>query len=149
SYSHRSTAIQSSSFQAQLRTSAVIDGYNGSAGARFDLARGAQLELSSSYAGSITRFDSVLQDVGPLANERVDSAIVSFDAKLDGNVLSIPAGDVRYAVGGQFRRESFDSKDVLGMTEFRPHRNVGAGFVELRVPLVGGGRHLPTADQLE
>jgi iron complex outermembrane receptor protein len=127
-YSHRSTATQISSFGAQLRTGAVLDGFNGSTGARFDLSRGAQLELSGSYAGSLTRFDSVLQDVGTLANDRVNSAIVSIDAKVDGAVLSIPAGDVRYAVGGQFRRESFDSRDVLAMSEFYPHRNVGAAL---------------------
>jgi iron complex outermembrane recepter protein len=148
-YSHRSTATESSSVQVPLRTSAVIDGFNGSAGARFDLSRGAQLELSGSYAGSITRYNSDLQGVGTLANERVDSGILSFDAKVDGRVLTVPAGDVRYAVGGQFRRESFDSRDVLAMTEFYPHRNVGAGFVELRIPLIGGSNSLPAVDQLE
>jgi outer membrane receptor protein involved in Fe transport len=148
-YSHRSTATESSSVQLPLRTSAVIDGFNGSAGARFDLSRGAQLELSGSYAGSITRYHSDLQGVGTLANQRVDSGILSFDAKVDGHVLKIPAGDVRYAVGGQFRRESLDSRDVLAMTEFYPHRNVGAGFVELRIPLIGGSKRLPLADQLE
>ena len=148
-YSHRSTATESSSIQVPLRTSAVIDGFNGSAGARFDLSRGAQLELSGSYAGSITRYNSDLQGIGTLANERVESGILSFDAKVDGRVLTIAAGDVRYAVGGQFRRESFDSRDVLAMTEFYPHRNVGAGFAELRIPLIGGSNRLPMADQLE
>jgi outer membrane receptor protein involved in Fe transport len=132
-----------------LRTSAVIDGFNGSAGARFDLSRGAQLELSGSYAGSITRYNSDLQGIGRLANERVESGVFSFDAKVDGRVLTVPAGDVRYALGGQFRRESFDSRDVLAMTEFYPHRNVGAGFVELRIPLIGSGNSLPMVDQLE
>lgn len=148
-YSHRSTDTQSSSSEVQVRTSAVIDGFNGSAGARFDLSRGAQLELSGSYAGSITRYDSALEGVGALANQRVDSGILSFDAKVDGSALSIPAGDVRYAVGGQFRRESFDARDVLATTEFYPHRNVAAGFVELRVPLIGGSSRLPGADELE
>jgi iron complex outermembrane receptor protein len=148
-YSHRSTATQSSSFQVPLRTSAVIDGFNGSAGARFDLSRGAQLELSGSYAGSITRYNSDLQGIGRLANERVESGVFSFDAKVDGRVLTVPAGDVRYALGGQFRRESFDSRDVLAMTEFYPHRNVGAGFVELRIPLIGSGNSLPMVEQLE
>jgi iron complex outermembrane receptor protein len=148
-YSHRSTAVQSSSSQLQVRTSSVIDGFNGSAGARFDLSRGAQLELSGSYAGNITRFNSVLEDVGTIADARVESGIFSFDAKVDGSLVAIPGGDVRYAVGGQFRRESFDSKDAIAATEFYPHRNVGAGFVELRVPLIGGNNRLPGIEQLE
>jgi outer membrane receptor protein involved in Fe transport len=148
-YSHRSTAVQSSSSQLQVRTSSAIDGFNGSAGARFELPRGAQLELSGSYAGNITRFNSVLQDAGTIADARVESGILSFDAKVDGTAVAIPGGDVRYAVGGQFRRESFDSKDILAAMEFYPHRNVGAGFVELRVPLIGGGNRLPGVDQLE
>ncbi|MBS0422006.1 MAG: TonB-dependent receptor [Proteobacteria bacterium] len=148
-YSHRSTVTASASAQAQLRTSSIIDGFSGSGGGRFELPRGAQLELSGSYAGSITRYGSDLEGVGSLANERVDSGILSFDAKVDGSVISIPAGDVRFAVGGQFRRESFDSRNVLATTEFYPHRNVGAGFVELRVPLIGGRNSLPGIDLLE
>lgn len=149
SYSHRSTAIQSTSSQAPVRSSSVIDGFNGSGGARFDLLRGAQLELSGSYAGNITRADTVLQDVGSLADARIKSGILSFDAKVDGTAVSLAGGDVRFAVGGQFRRESFDSKDALTATEFNPHRNVGAGFAELRVPLIGNSRRLPGVEQLE
>jgi iron complex outermembrane receptor protein len=148
-YSHRSTAIQSTSAQVRVSTSSVMDGFNASAGARFDLLRGAQLELSGSYAGNITRFDSVVQDLGTIANERVESGILSFDAKVDGSAFPIPGGDVRYAIGGQFRRESFDSRDVLATTEFYPHRNVAAGFVELRLPLIGAGNRVPGADELE
>jgi len=148
-YSHRSTATQSASLEAPLRTSAIIDGFNGSAGARFDLSGGAQVELSGSYAGNISRYNSALENVGALANDRVDSGVLSFDVKVDGSALTIPAGDVRYAIGGQFRRESFDSQDRLAMTEFYPHRNVKAGFVELRVPLIGGSNRLPGIDQLE
>jgi iron complex outermembrane recepter protein len=148
-YSHRSTVTESASSQVQFHTNSVVDGFNASAGARFDLPAGAQLELSGSYAGSNTRYDSVLQGLGPLANERVDSGILSFDAKLDGRIATISAGDVRYAIGGQFRRETFDSRDDLANTEFYPHRNVAAGFVELRVPLIGSSNHLPAADQLE
>jgi iron complex outermembrane receptor protein len=147
--SHRSTYADSSSSQGQQRASSAIDAYSGSAGARIELSRGAQLEVSGSYTASDTSYETVLAGTGTLANERVGSSILTFDAKVDGNAFSVPAGEVRFAVGGQFRREDFDSKDLLAMTEFYPHRNVGAGFAELRVPLAGPGRGLPTANRLE
>lgn len=148
-FSHRSTYADTSSFQGQQRGSSAINTYTGTAGARVELARGGQLEVSASYTGSNTRYENVFASIGTLGNARVDSSIASFDAKVDGNAVSIPAGDVRFAVGGQFRRENFDTRDLLALTEFDPHRNVAAGFVELRVPLAGPGRGLPTANRLE
>jgi iron complex outermembrane recepter protein len=148
-FSHRSTYADSSPPLIQQRTSATIDAYSGSAGARVDLGRAAQLEVSGSYTASHTRYDLFFTDMGDLAKQQVDSSILSFDAKLDGHAFSVPAGEVRFALGGQFRRENFDSQDLLAMTEFYPHRNVGAGFAELRVPLAGPGRGLSTANRFE
>jgi len=148
-FSHRSTYVDSSSSQGVQRANSAINTYAGSAGARVELARGAQLEVSGSYSASNTRYESVFAGIGTQVDEQVDSSILSFDAKVDGHAFSIPAGDVRFAVGGQFRRENFDSRDLLALSEFDPHRNVAAGFVELRVPLVGAGHGSSTANRLE
>jgi iron complex outermembrane recepter protein len=137
-YSHRSTYNDRTLFDIPQRTSSTIDSYSASTGARFDLSRGAQLELTGSYAASDTQYAFVPAGATqPEFQDRAKSQIVSVDAKMDGRAFSLPAGDVRYAVGAQFRREEFDYTDQVAMTEFEPSRQVGAAFAEFRLPLAG------------
>jgi outer membrane receptor protein involved in Fe transport len=138
-YSHRSTDnLRTFNPGLSERTSSVVDAYSGSAGTRIDLPRGAQLELTGSYTASDTHYTFVPDGSTDLqSDERAKSQILSLDAKLDGRAFSLPAGDVRYAVGAQFRREEFDYSDRLAATEFNPSRSVGAGFAEFRLPLLG------------
>jgi iron complex outermembrane recepter protein len=156
-YSHRSSNTDLTLADSPERTASVIDAYSASGGARIEMARGAQLELTGSYTASNTRNGFVLTGTEPfpVSDEHAKSQILSFDAKLDGNAFSLPTGDVRYAVGGQFRREEFDYTDLLGMSEFDPSQEVGAIFAEFRVPLLGpngaGAQRLELtlADRLE
>ncbi|HEY0341935.1 MAG TPA: TonB-dependent receptor, partial [Steroidobacteraceae bacterium] len=137
-YSHRSTDTDQTLFEVPERSDSIINAYSATTGARIELPRGAQLELSGSYAASDTRSTFVVEGTtDPISDERAKSDILSLDAKVDGKAFSLPAGDVRYAVGAQFRREEFDYSDLLGGTGFRPQRRVGAAFAEFRVPLVG------------
>lgn len=137
-YSHRSTYYDGTSFGSTLRTESAIDTYNATAGARVELPRGAQLESTANYSASDTGFDIVPAGIAtPSTDSRVRSSILSLDTQLDGSVYSLPAGDVRFALGAQFRREDFDSADRLAMTDFHPRRHITAVFAELRVPLVG------------
>jgi iron complex outermembrane recepter protein len=148
-WSHRSTYNDQTLTQLPERYSAVIDAYSASTGARIDLPRGAQLELSGSYAASDTTNQSIAAGAAqPDVDERAKSRILSLDAKLDGKAFSLPAGDVRFAVGAQFRREDFDYTDRLALSEFHPSREVGAGFAEFRVPLLGPAGAI-AADRLE
>lgn len=140
-YSHRSTDSDQTLFQVPERSDSAINAYSASTGARIDLPRGAQLELSGSYTASDTRNSFVLEDTTQaISAERAESQILSIDAKLDGKAFSLPAGDVRYAVGAQFRREVFDHTDLLAGSEFQPERRVEAAFAEFRVPLIGADR---------
>ena len=156
-YSHRSSNTDLTLADSPERTASVIDAYSASGGTRIEMARGAQLELMGSYTASNTRNSFVLTGAEPfpVSDEHAKSQIFSFDAKLDGDAFSLPTGDVRYAVGGQFRREEFDYTDLLGMSEFDPSRQVGAIFAEFRVPLLGPNAsgaqrlELTLADRLE
>ncbi len=67
---------------------------------------------------------------------------MSLDANLDGVLITIPAGAVHYAVGAQYRRESFGNTYLFPPTDnaFYPRRNVGGGYLELHIPVVGRGR---------
>jgi len=137
-YAHRSTDKDLTLLGIPERLSAVIDDYSGSAGARIELPHGAQIELTGSYTASDTHYTFVpAGTTTPEFDERAKSQILSIDAKLDGKSFSLPAGDVRYAIGAQFRREEFDYTDRLAMSEFDPAREVEAVFAEFRVPLLG------------
>lgn len=147
-YSHRTTYNDRNLTNTPERSNSRIDSYSASTGTRIDLPRGAQLEFSGSYAASETRFDSAPAGTSePDDDERAKSQIFSIDAKVDGRAFALPAGDVRFAVGAQFRREDFDHTDPLAAAEFHPARQVGAAFAEFRVPLVGP--RATGADQLE
>ena len=149
-YSHRSTYNVRTLLDVPERTSSIVDAYSGTTGARIDLPRGAQLELSGSYAASDTHYTFVPDGTTDLqSDERAQSQILSIDAKLDGKAFSLPAGDVRYAVGAQFRREEFEHIDRLAMAEFDPVRRVGAAFAEFRVPLAGPRDAAAAAQRLE
>jgi iron complex outermembrane receptor protein len=151
-YAHRSTYDDRAPFNnVPIRNRSVIDAYSGSTGARVDLPRGAQLELTGAYTASYTNYEVVPAGMpAPAVNERARSKILSIDVKLDGRLFSLPAGPVVYAVGAQFRQEDFSHADLLAMTEFRPGRHVKAGFAELRVPLIGPpGSSAPAANRLE
>ena len=156
-YSHRSTDNDRTFFDTPERTSSVIDTYSASAGTRIDLPRGAQIEFMGSYTASDTHYTFVPDgSTNFLSDERAKSQILSIDVKLDGKAFSLPAGDVRYAVGAQFRREEFDHTDLLAVTEFQPARRVEAGFAEFRLPLVRAPQgsqaqrlELTLADRLE
>jgi iron complex outermembrane receptor protein len=150
SYSHRSTYDDRSPFEIAQRGRSAISAYSASGGARIELPRGAQLELTGTYTASDTRFDATATGLAvPVANERAKTDILSADAKLDGRLYSLPAGDVRFAVGAQFRREDLTFKDLVGGSEFRPSRNVMAAFTELRIPLAGPGEGSRAANRLE
>jgi len=149
-YSHRSTYNERTTPNVAERASSVIDAYSASTGARIDLPRGAQLELTGSYTASDTHYTFVPDGTTHLQFDEQDkSQILSIDAKVDGKVFSLPVGDVRFAVGAQFRREEFDHTDRLAMTEFDPVRRVGAAFAEFRVPLAGPVDATATAHRLE
>jgi iron complex outermembrane receptor protein len=149
-YSRRSTYEDVTAPGFSERTNATIDAYSGSVGARVDLPRGSQLELSAAYSANETRHGAFAAGgLSPVTSERTRSDLLSIDAKWDGTAYSLPSGDVRFAVGAQFRQEGYDISDLLGMTEFNPRRQVTAGFVELRVPLVAPASTLSGSNRLE
>ena len=137
-YSHRTTDHDLPLADVPERSDSVIDTYSASAGTRIELPRGAQLELTGSYTASDTRNTFVLVGTtNALSDEHARSDILSLDVKLDGRAFSLPAGDIRYALGAQFRREEFDYQDLLALSEFDPQRRVGAAYAEFRLPLLG------------
>jgi len=146
-YSHRGTNTAfSQEVPPTYYTSATpsdIDFYSMSLGSTLKLPRQSELTVTATYSES----DTAQQDYqaydgessSPFQAEKTRAAIISVDANLDGVLVSLPAGPVRYAVGAQYRKESFGNTFTLPVTDntFYPSRDVDAGYVELHVPVIG------------
>ncbi len=73
----------------------------------------------------------------------------TFDASANGSILQLPAGDLKVAVGGEWRSEEMESNrtinnatgNVIGGAEgtsTRGDRTVESGYLELNVPIITG-----------
>jgi iron complex outermembrane receptor protein len=137
------------------QTPADVEAYSGVLGGRARLSDKDEVEISASYARSKQHIevfqDSFSNGTSPEDRFDIDTSVLSFDAKVDGSLGFLRAGDLSYAFGAQLRHESLDSRQhVSGSasgSEFEPHRSIGAGFAELRIPLIAGtGRSIPTLE---
>jgi iron complex outermembrane receptor protein len=141
-YSHRGTnstvSYDADSTYITQASPSVIDFYSMSLGSTLKLPRQSELTVTATYSESDTAQQQYQTDESLLA-EKTKAAIISVDANLDGVLVSLPAGPVRYAVGAQYRKESFGYTFILPVTDntFYPSRNVDAGYVELHVPVIG------------
>jgi iron complex outermembrane receptor protein len=74
--------------------------------------------------------------------------------QFDGSLFALPGGNVRIAVGGEYRREYTFTDLITGNTAAQKHtadggsRNVKAAFGELFVPLFGSSNAVPGIEQL-
>src|ERR1700678_3409828 len=147
-YSHRGTNTAFSQEVAPIYyTSASptkVDFYGASLGSTLKLPRQSELMLEATYSESDTA-QQLFQtyQIGEPSSvfqvTKTKSSVISVDANLDGVLASIPTGSIRYAVGAQYRKESFGNTFALPVTNntFYPSRDVDAGYVELHVPVIG------------
>jgi iron complex outermembrane receptor protein len=166
-YSHRSTNSVFSDNEGAFgnyftEIPSKIDTYSVSLGSTVALPRQSKLAIAATYSESDTSqqyFRTPPADAGLEYAVKAKSTLASLDANIDGVLAAVPAGSVHYAVGAQYRRESFGSTYLYPPTDntFYPTRNVGSGYVELRIPVVGpnSGSHgdpafeITSADRVE
>jgi iron complex outermembrane recepter protein len=150
-YSHRWTYTDATVVGAFSQYSpASIDQYSATTGGRWRLSNTTELQLSGGYASSDTH--TAAYDAGtatPVASSKTLTALWTVDAVLRGSLGSAPGGPLQYAFGAQYRHESYDATDYVAQSEFQPRREVTAGFVELRVPLIGPAMAVPAAQRLD
>jgi len=81
---------------------------------------------------------------------RLDVANLQFS----GSLFALPGGNVRVAVGGEYRKEFTFTDLATGNSSAQTHvadsgsRNVKAVFAELYVPIVGAGNAMPGLQEL-
>lgn len=143
-YSHRGTDT-AISFNDGIQNisqdyASKIDGYSSSLTSTTKLANESELAVSATYSESDTLQETYQTPMdSPLLYEtKTKSVVISLDGNLDGTLGSFPAGPLRYAVGGQFRKETFGNTYLVPETNnsFYPSRHVDAGYVELRIPIL-------------
>jgi iron complex outermembrane receptor protein len=108
-YSHRSTYNYVSTAGLSEYTPATVSAYGGTVGGRIRFSEATEFELSAGYSVSDTRARGQSQLDGTVnADEKAISSVLSVDGVLNGSLWSLPSGAILYAVGGQYRNESFD-----------------------------------------
>ena len=81
---------------------------------------------------------------GPPRND-----VWSANVTADGPLFSLPAGEVKLAIGGDYRRETLDFPVVEGLEQLAFNREIFAAFGELFVPLFGDANARPALRRLE
>ena len=78
-----------------------------------------------------------------MSNYATDASQISGSAS--GRVFELPGGLVTAMVGAEWRKESVQFDAALDSFQ----REVGAGFAELTIPIVGADMHLPALRELK
>jgi iron complex outermembrane recepter protein len=150
-YSHRWTYIDATVVGAFSQYApATIDEYSTTVGGRWRISNTTELEMNGGFSQSDS--NATTYDIGtpaPEASSKTRTALWTGETVLRGSLGTIPGGALQYAAGGQYRHESYDSIDYVAQSQFQPHREVAAGFVEVRVPLIGAAMAVPAAQRLE
>ena len=70
--------------------------------------------------------------------------------KLDGPLASLPGGELRFALGAEARRETFEQRGFVGATAVPEDlvRDISSVYGELFIPFVGAGNQTPWARSL-
>ena len=136
-------------FGPSSRQSAAIDQLNGVLGANIDLAAGWQVRASGTFGSSATS-QRTLADGARVSSYEYASRARSADLTADGPIASVGGGAMRLAAGVQWRDEEF-APDVLGNAgaSNQLQRQIGVGYAELLVPLVGAGNRRSGIESLE
>jgi len=125
---------------------AITEQYGFTVGSRIKLGRHWQVEARGTYDHNDTN------QLTLLGSDFFGNSY-SADVKADGPLVHIAGGDVRLALGGQYRRETLhrERTDPTFGFDFvaNSKRDVWAGFGELFAPLVGAENEMPGVKRLE
>ncbi len=135
-YSDRTSVADAVIVAAADRTFSEAKQYGGTAGMNYGLGYDWSLDLSGSMS-RIGQHATVVVTTGS-STEADTSAVYSADLHVDGSVGRISSGDVRVAMGAEFRRETFQPNSTAAAPAGSIERNVESAYAEALVPLVGG-----------
>jgi iron complex outermembrane recepter protein len=104
--------------------------------------------------GGQTNPDVLAAITGYVSNPQGTQNLYQGIAKLDGPVIELPGGDLRLAIGGEIRHETFNFTNVEGPRDsatvkvLAQSRTVSSAFGELYVPVFGKANAVPGLQEL-
>jgi outer membrane receptor for ferrienterochelin and colicin len=123
---------------------------------QFNVSGGAQYQflgtwLAELYAGvSQNHVKSLGSAHGNSDTSTFNHGQADLQASADGALLSLPGGDVRLAVGDEYRSENISESDVKEPAlNARASRSVESVYAELLIPLVGADNARPGVQSLQ
>lgn len=128
--------------------------YGVSTGVRAALGGDWQAEFVGSFSQNDVSGDVLTIETGDVSqlSSHTSTAWV-LDGKADGTLFRLSGGDVKLAVGGQIRRETFEEIQPIQRSSVLPDidvdRTVNALFGEMFVPLVGEDNRRAGIERLE
>jgi iron complex outermembrane receptor protein len=150
-YTHR-TATDLFSAASAVDQYPHIDRWSGSLGGsyeivpswilRYDYSGGVGVEdTTSAYTGALVIYDNRIKDTSRFSDQT---------AAVSGDLARLSAGSVKLAFGVSYRTESFTYKEQESAVGFayNVHRNVTAGYGELRIPIFSEVNAVPGLQRL-
>lgn len=129
------------------RAAPTSESLNVSAGGSWKFSETWFLDVAGTYSDVHTEAESVSAVTSLIA---LDSSIWVVDGKASGSILKLPGGDLKLAIGGQYRSEDFTNFDVIDDELNREaDRDVYAFFGEAQIPLVGPDNAVPGIERFE
>lgn len=123
------------------------------------LSGGAEYEFSSGWAGSLdvtysrVRNNDYARTLVPVqitpALSDTQSDLWSADLVFTGDLLTLPGGAVKAALGGHVRQEAFENANSDTGLDRKADRDVRALYGEVQLPFVGEDNRLPGIERLE
>ncbi len=112
----------------------AVEQYGGSLGLNIDFEHDWQARLSGMFDRN--QADGVTTGAYNYAwGNR--SQLGGAEVVADGPLMRAPGGQVRFAVGGQFRKEEFADLPAFGRARVDLERDVSAAYAEVSVPVIG------------
>lgn len=141
---HRTTSVHSVAFGGNYTDADEVFGL---VGARYDINRRWNLDFSLSNSGF---HEHVVQFLtfGPPPNMTANTETTDAEILINGRVVTLPAGDLKVALGGEQRRETYGSRNNASGRRSRGARDVGALFTEFDVPIFSSANARPLLQEL-
>jgi iron complex outermembrane receptor protein len=76
--------------------------------------------------------------------DRLSTDATQLTGAVSGDLFALPAGKVEMIIGAEWRKEAVQFDSLFGASE----REVGGGFAEVEVPLLGESKQLPAVHEL-
>ncbi|MGH8176119.1 MAG: TonB-dependent receptor domain-containing protein, partial [Steroidobacter sp.] len=147
--SRRDFEQRSTPFTNSSRGSGHTTGVGTSAAIQVELGSTWQAELAGTYSQNTLDKRTEIPDFLFDERSKSDYETMSLEARADGDLLRLPAGAMKLAVGASLRTEDAALESLSGTPIFDGDRDISSVFAELHVPLMGGERTVRGAETLD